>query len=114
MVNKDCKCETCKCGKESFDEMIQQIDDQTKPFKETIISDNEIIREFIPGQPPHLFKWHFDKEDRIIESIDENDWKFQFDNKIPIPLKGYIEIEAGEYHRIIQGTTPLKLKITLK
>ena len=111
MVDKDCKCKSCLCGKESFDDMIEKIDDYTKPFTETIVSENEIIREFLPNQPEHLFKWHFDEEDRIIEALNENDWKFQYDNKLPIELKGYIEVQAGVYHRIIQGKTPLKVLI---
>ena len=113
MVNEDCKCKNCGCGTMSMDEMISMIDDQTLPFTETIISENIIIREFQPNQPNHLFKWHFDEQDRIINAIEDNDWKFQYDNKIPIPLKGYIKIEAGVYHRIIPGKTPLKLQIKL-
>ena len=114
MVNKDCKCKSCGCGKMSMDEMISMVDDQTLPFTETIISENVIIREFLPNQPEHLFKWHFDEEDRIIEALNENDWKFQYDNRLPIELKGYIEVNAGEYHRIIQGTSSLKIQITRK
>lgn len=94
-----------------MDEMISMVDDKTLPFTETIVSENEIIREFLPNQPEHLFKWHFDEEDRIIEALNENDWKFQYDNKLPIELKGYIEVQAGVYHRIIQGKTPLRVLI---
>jgi hypothetical protein len=113
MVNKDCKCTSCKCGKESFDEMIQQIDDYTKPFTETVISDNEVIREFLPGQPAHLYKWHADPEDRLIEVIEDSDWRFQYDNELPtIMLTGIdIKIPVGVIHRIIPGTTDLKIKI---
>lgn len=111
MVDKDCGCKSCGCAKMSMEEMISMVDDKTLPFTETIISENEIIREFLPNQPEHLFKWHFDEEDRIIEALNENDWKFQYDNKLPIELKGYIEIKAGVYHRIIPGKTPLKVLI---
>ena len=27
-----CGCNNCKCGKEANDELIEQIEDQTKPF----------------------------------------------------------------------------------
>ena len=76
MVNKDCKCKVCKCGKESFDEMVRKIDDYTKPFTETIISDNEVIREFETGHPGHLYKWHSDDEDRLIIVLEDSDWRF--------------------------------------
>jgi|TARA_B110000285_G_C14864431_1_gene486128 hypothetical protein len=113
MVNKDCKCKSCKCGKESFDEMIQQIDDYTKPFTETIISDNEVIREFETGHPAHLYKWHSDPEDRLIVVLEESDWRFQYDNELPTPLMVGIDIKipTGVIHRIIPGTTDLKIKI---
>lgn len=111
MVDKNCKCKSCGCKDMTMDEMISMVDDKTLPFTETIVSENEIIREFLPNQPEHLFKWHFDEEDRIIEALNENDWKFQYDNKLPIELKGYIEVQAGVYHRIIQGKTPLKVMI---
>tara|TARA_R110002096_G_scaffold24030_1_gene76002 strand:+ start:398 stop:517 length:120 start_codon:yes stop_codon:yes gene_type:complete len=29
-----CGCNSCKCGKEANKELIEQIDDQTKPFTE--------------------------------------------------------------------------------
>jgi hypothetical protein len=113
MVNKDCKCKSCKCGKESFDEMVRQIDDYTKPFTETIISDNEIIREFEPGHPVHLYKWHSDPEERLIVVLEDSDWRFQYDNELPTPLIVGVDIKipVDVIHRIIPGETDLKIKI---
>ena len=113
MVDKDCKCKSCKCGKESFDEMIRNIDDNTKPFIETIISKGEIIREFTPGYPDHLYKWHADPEDRIVEVLEDSDWRFQYDNELPIPLITGVDIKIpkGIIHRIIPGKENLKIKI---
>jgi hypothetical protein len=51
-------------------------------------------------------------EDRIIESLSENDWQFQSDNKLPVKIEGTIEIKKGEWHRIIKGSTPLRIKVT--
>ena len=113
MVKEDCKCKECRCGNMSMDEMISMIDDQALPFTQTIISEKEIIREFQPNQAEHLYKWHFDKEDRIIEPLNKNDWRFQYDNQLPIKINGYIRIDAGVYHRIIPGKTPLKIRILL-
>jgi len=107
---KKCKCNDCKCGKESFDEMIQRINDNTKPFIETIISESEVIREFT-SHPDHLYKWHADPEERSVEVLNENDWRFQFDNELPIKMQGIIDIPFGVIHRIIPGKTNLKIRI---
>ena len=93
--------------------MISMIDDQRKPFIETIISDNEVIREFLPGQPDHLYKWHADPEDRLVQVLEDSDWRFQYDNELPTPLLTGIDIKipVGVIHRIIPGTTKLSIKI---
>lgn len=94
-----------------YDEMNHQIDDQTLPFTETKISENESIREFDIKFPEHLYKWHIDLEDRLIEPLEENDWKFQFDNELPQKIDKQLFIKAGIFHRLIKGTKNLKLKI---
>ena len=112
MVN-DCKCKSCGCGKMSADQMWEMIEDRTLPFYEETIDNKTVIRHFKPGYPEHLFKWHFDREDRSVEVLNDSDWKFQYDNQMPITLKtnDIIKIDAGLYHRIIPGTTELSLKI---
>jgi hypothetical protein len=52
-----------------------------------------------------------DFEYRIIESIEETDWKFQLDEKLPINIESEIFIPKGVYHRIIKGTGDLKIKL---
>lgn len=81
------------------------------PFNEEWISDKESIRIFKGSLFDDELKWHFDEEDRVIEAIGETDWKFQFDNKLPIELKGSIEIKKGEYHRLLKGSGDLKILI---
>lgn len=110
---ENCKCKTCGCGKMTAEEMWSQIEDQTLPFTEEHISETLSIRTFSPDYPEHLFKWHIDDEDRSIEVLNVNDWKFQYDNEIPIHLsKGlHLVIGKGLYHRLIKGTTELSLKI---
>ena len=81
------------------------------PFNEEWISKNESIRIFNQDLFEDELKWHFDVEDRTIESIEETDWKFQFDNQLPIELKGPIKIKRGEYHRLIKGSGDLKISI---
>jgi len=93
-------------------EMIKMIEDQRKPFTEERY-DGYIIRHFDPSYPEHLFKWHWDEEDRIIEVLGDNDWHFQYDNEMPMPMLAGIKIQipAGVIHRVIKGTTLLSVKI---
>ncbi|MDC1282417.1 hypothetical protein N8Z10_00530 [bacterium] len=93
--------------------MIRMIDDYTKPFIETIISETEVVREFTPGHPDHLYKWHADPEDRLVEVLEDSDWRFQYDNELPtLMITGVdIKIPRGIIHRIIPGTTDLRIKI---
>ena len=108
-----CGCDSCKCGKEANKELIEQIDDQTKPFTEEEYSSDTIIRHFDPTAPNHLYKWHSDNEDRWIESINENDWSFQFDNELPISIEPgkIIQIPHGIIHRLIKGSSKLSISI---
>lgn len=98
----------------TYEEMIDMINDQRRPFTEERF-DGYIIRHFEPGYPDHLFKWHWDEEDRMVQVLEDSDWRFQYDNELPIPLiKGSdIKIPKGVIHRIIPGSTKLSLKILL-
>ncbi len=82
-----------------------------KPFKEEKISENTFIRTFYQDVESGELTWHRDREDRIIKPIDETDWKFQIDNRLPIYIKGEIFIPKGVYHRIIKGSGDLKIKL---
>lgn len=98
----------------TYEEMIEMIEDQRRPFIEERF-DGYIIREFDPSCPEHLYKWHWDEEDRTIQVLEETDWKFQYDNQLPKAMKPGIEINIpkGTIHRVIKGTTGLKIKIIL-
>jgi len=100
------------CGCNSFESLIAKMDDQTLPFSEEIINETLKVRIFDPSYPEHLFKWHWDNEDRFIVPFNETDWKFQFDNELPQPItmEG-IHIPKGVIHRLIKGTTVLRLNI---
>ena len=113
LMNEDCKCKSCGCGKMTMEEMVTMIDDTSLPFIQTN-HEGYITREFDASAPEHLFKWHFDGTDREITALNENDWRFQFDNQLPIPMSGTIFVKEGEYHRLIKGTTQLTLKIIEK
>jgi len=106
-------CKSCKCGKSKEQQLIEQIEDQTKPFTEEVYSSDTILRHFDVKAPDHLYKWHADDEDRFIESLNENDWLFQFDNELPQSLEPgkIIQIPIGIMHRLIKGTSELSISI---
>jgi hypothetical protein len=83
------------------------------PFKE-INKKNKVIRKFSSDTDDQDLRWHYDLEDRIIIPIKENDWLFQEDNKLPKKLNKKFFIKAGEWHRVIKGTTDLLLEIIFK
>ena len=72
--------------------------------------ENEDIRIFGKDTIEDELVWHRDYEDRIIEPLNETDWKFQYDNNNPESLKRLF-IRKGVYHRLIKGTGELKLKV---
>ena len=79
-----------------------------QPYK-----DSSNIRVFSKDVKPLELVWHKDDEDRNIEILEGKDWKFQFDNELPLSLvKGdRILITKHRIHRIHKGTTDLKIKI---
>ena len=75
--------------------------------------DSSNIRIFSKDVDPMELIWHMDDEDRNIEILEGKDWKFQFDNELPLSLvKGdHIFIKRHRIHRIHKGTTDLKIRI---
>jgi len=83
------------------------------PYTDLETTDKYIIREFGQDIDPIELVWHQDKEDRLVEVLEGEGWKFQRDNNVPVDMKigDRIFIPEGEIHRIIKGTTNLKIKI---
>jgi hypothetical protein len=81
------------------------------PFIEEKLSDNIFIRVFEQSTDSGEFMWHRDREDRIIESINETDWMIQLDDELPKLIKDKIFIPMGVYHRLIKGTGNLKIRL---
>ena len=82
-----------------------------KPYTDIEVTDKYIIREFNENIDPIELKWHRDLESRIVEILEDTDWKLQLDNCLPTSLKERIFIPRHLYHRVIKGTGTLKLKI---
>ena len=77
-------------------------------------TDNSNIRTFAEDVDPMSLIWHEDQEDRTIEVIEGNGWKFQFDEELPFELTENItfDIPRGYLHRVIKGKGNLKVRIT--
>lgn len=86
---------------------------EKKPYKE-ITHENCVIRLFSPDVEIDDLKWHRDREDRWVIPLGENDWQYQEDNQLPRPINEKIFIKEGSWHRIIKGTTDLKILIEKK
>jgi hypothetical protein len=85
----------------------------SKPYTNIETTSTHIIREFNENIDPTELLWHRDLSNRIITVLEGNGWYFQRDNELPVELKQEtkISIPALEWHRIIKGITPLKIKI---
>ncbi len=78
--------------------------------------DKDNIRIFSKDVDPMSLIWHEDQEDRTIEVIKGNGWKFQFDEELPFELieNSSFNIPRGYLHRVIKGYDKLKIKIIKK
>ena len=82
------------------------------PYTEEQTDTNTYIRTFSADTPETDLIWHLDREDRVIEAIHNTDWKFQFDDELPISLNNLITIPKNTFHRIIKGTDDCTIRIT--
>jgi len=83
-----------------------------EPYDE-IITENSKIRIFSESVDDEELKWHRDREDRLVEVIEGDGWEIQFDNELPKSLTPgtQIVIPEGVYHRVIKGSSELKIKV---
>jgi quercetin dioxygenase-like cupin family protein len=83
------------------------------PYIDIEVTDKYIIREFNENIDPIELLWHRDLHNRKITVLNGKGWYFQKDNELPVELKEGVNIfiNAKEWHRIIKGTTTLKIKI---
>ena len=82
------------------------------PFKEQQVGKNVFLRKFNKDVNNEELVWHRDKEDRIIEVFDNENWYFQMDNELPKKLTGKFFVPKETYHRLIKGDGELIVKIT--
>lgn len=84
-----------------------------KPYKDRQLTETSKIRVFKSDVDSGELQWHRDREDRLVEVMEGNGWKFQLDNQLPINLNEgqVLLIPQGTYHRIFKGKDDLKIKI---
>ncbi len=82
------------------------------PFTEKSVGNDQYIREYSTDVDTHELEWHIDKEDRIVEVIDNDGWEVQIDNELPKLLKNKLFIPKETYHRVIKGKGKLIVRIT--
>ena len=82
------------------------------PFKENYLEKNISIREFDENIDPTELVWHRDKEDRIVEVLNNENWFLQMDNQLPKKLDGKVFIPKETFHRVIKGDGNLVIRIT--
>jgi hypothetical protein len=63
-----------------------------KPYIDIEVTDKYIIREFNENIDPIELMWHRDLENRTVEILEGDGWKFQKENKLPVELKEGVRI----------------------
>jgi len=83
------------------------------PYKQTQINENCFERLFETNIDDAELVWHRDKRTRFVTVLEGLGWEFQFDNQLPKPIGpgSTIHINKFSYHRLIKGSTPLKVRI---
>lgn len=80
------------------------------PYTE-IVNQNVVYRTFSKDVDESELVWHRDRENRLVQALNKNDWKVQIDNELPVTLDK-VFIPKGVYHRIIKGSQDVTVKIT--
>lgn len=83
------------------------------PYEDILLEDGSLIRTFEEDINESELVWHRDRNDREVEVVSGKGWQLQMDNSLPEELRvgKLYYINKMEYHRLLQGDGPLKLKI---
>lgn len=84
----------------------------SRPFLEKQIGESTYERFFSAKTDSSELHWHVDLEDRLVRSLEENDWLIQLDNDLPREIGEHeLFIPQGMWHRLIQGTSDLRISV---
>ena len=56
------------------------------PYKDIMLNETTILREFSTDHEDIEFVWHRDDCDRVLEVFSGAGWKLQLDNELPVDL----------------------------
>ena len=84
------------------------------PYTDNKVTDNSFQRVFESNTDNTELVWHRDHTDRTVVIQEGQGWRLQMDNSLPQTLEpgDVVTIPANTYHRIIKGSTNLKVEIT--
>ena len=82
------------------------------PFQQ-IKEGDKIIRTLEPDVDSSELVWHRDEKDRIVRIIENEGWKFQKEDELPIDLvkNQKIFIKKEDWHRVLKGEGKLIVEI---
>ena len=66
--------------------LTEAIGKMNLPFRQNDLSENIKIRTFSSNTDIGEFTWHRDREDRVVELIEGENWYVQLDNELPKKL----------------------------
>lgn len=84
-----------------------------KPYKQKVLKEGFLLREFTQTTDSNDLVWHKDKKDRIVKVLRSDGWKLQLSKGLPFDLiegKSY-RIPSHSWHRILKGKGALKILI---
>lgn len=86
---------------------------EKQPYSQKNLNNGVFLRTFSKDVLSEELIWHRDKNDRIVEVLNGENWEIQFENQLPQSLRSGREyvIPAYTYHRIKRGTTDLTVRI---
>jgi oxalate decarboxylase/phosphoglucose isomerase-like protein (cupin superfamily) len=96
-----------------FNQNLLDNKEEEFPFEQVEDGDKK-IRTFSEDVDGEELVWHRDREDRLVEVLEGENWMIQLDNKLPTKMKpgdSFI-IPEGIYHRVLKGDGELKISIT--
>ena len=84
-----------------------------KPYKQKVLKEGLLLREFTQRTNSSDLIWHQDKKDRIVKVLKSEGWKLQLSKGLPFDLvegKSY-RIPSRSWHRVLKGKGELKILI---
>ena len=83
----------------------------SKPYRESVIKNGTMIREFSHDVRSEELEWHMDRLTRHVTVVEGKGWKLQLESGLPfvmVPGRTY-EIPMRSWHRVIKGEGNLRI-----